>query len=331
MNHFDSLSDDVRTEQLRNMLIIRRCEEAINRMNKDGVFHGTNHLCMGQEASNIGLCLALEDEDWMIATHRGHGFYLARCGYDVRRFMSEMFGLRAGSCKGLGGSMHMSDMDRHYVCSTGVVAGGVPIGVGMALALKYHKENGISVCAFGDGASNQGMALESLNLASMWDVPVLFYCENNRYAVSSPSEKFVANTTVWERAKGFGIRSLCIDGNDLPGVYDAVRDAREYMLSEGKPVLLEVMTYRFNGHSRSDKLLYRTRADEAPFREDDPIYRYLEYLKGQGLMDDNTYVDMVSAVRTQVEDVIDACRKDTDRLSYSEAMSLVYASEEVRI
>ena len=325
MDHFSRLDDDVKIRQLGNMLIIRKCEETIDRMNAEKAFHGTNHLSMGQEASCVGAVLAMTRDDWIISTHRGHGFYLARCSYDVRKLMAEMFGLREGACMGLGGSMHISDVGRHYVCSTGVVAGGVPISVGMALNLKYRNAPGIAVSTFGDGASNQGMALESLNLASLWEVPVLFYCENNGYAVSSPSERFVANTTIWERAAGFGIKSMRVDGNDLPAVYDAVTEAREYILSEHKPCFIEGDTYRFNGHSRSDKLIYRSAEDEAPFRKADPITRYLDYLKGNSLADDSVYERFCREADELMEDALAFCKTSKGPLSLEEALKLAGA------
>ncbi|MBO4359908.1 MAG: thiamine pyrophosphate-dependent dehydrogenase E1 component subunit alpha [Eubacteriaceae bacterium] len=305
------------------MLIIRKCEETIDRLNTENAFHGTNHLCMGQEASCVGAVLALGDEDWIISNHRGHGFYLARCSYDVNRLLAEMFGLREGACMGLGGSMHISDADRHYLCSTGVVAGGVPISVGVAMDLKYHSLPGIAVSTFGDGASNQGMALESLNLASLWEVPVLFYCENNRYAVSSPSERFVANTTIWERAAGFGIRSMKVDGNDLPAVYNAVSQAREYITTERRPCFIEAETYRFNGHSRSDKLLYRSPQDEEPHRNADPILRYLDYLKNESLADDALMDQYSREAQQLVQEALGFCEASSGPLTLEEALSLV--------
>lgn len=327
VDHFSRLDDDIKTGMLENMLVIRKCEETIDSLNRVKAFHGTNHLCIGQEASAVGLCGALTDDDWMIATHRGHGHYLARCSYDVKGLMAEMFGLKAGPCLGLGGSMHLSDKDRHYICSTGVVAGGVPIGVGMALNLKYMKKDGIAVSIFGDGASNQGMALESLNLAALWEVPMLFYCENNRYAVSSPSDRFVANTTVAARAEGCGVESITIDANDLPGVYNAMTDVRNRILETGKPFFVEAMTYRFNGHSRSDKIVYRTKEDEAPFRANDPVENYYAYLSDRGLISEETYLAMQKKAGKIAEDAVAFCRANTETITAEDAEKLVYSSE----
>ena len=324
MDYFNQLEDAQKVRQLENMLIIRKCEETIDSMNAQNAFHGTNHLCMGQEASCVGASLALSSDDWIISNHRGHGFYLARCSYDVKKLLAEMLGLREGACMGLGGSMHISDVSSHYVCSTGVVAGGIPISVGMALSLKYRGDNGIAVSTFGDGASNQGMALESLNLASLWEVPVLFYCENNRYAVSSPSDRFVANTTIWERAAAFGIKSMKVDGNDLAAVYNAVRQAREYILSEHRACFIEAETYRFNGHSRSDKVVYRTPEDEEPFRKADPIPRYLAYLKENSLADDALYEQYVQEAEDTVAEALRFCELSQGPIGISEALEMVY-------
>lgn len=330
MDHFSSLDDSIKTGMLRNMLVIRRCEETIDSLNRVKAFHGTNHLCIGQEASAVGLCGALTDDDWIIATHRGHGHYLARCSYNVNAMLAEMFGLKAGTCLGLGGSMHLSDTGRHYICSTGVVAGGVPIGVGMALNLKYMKKDGIAVSIFGDGASNQGMALESLNLAALWEVPMLFYCENNRYAVSSPSDRFVANTTIAARAAGCGVESITVDANDLPGVFNAMTDVRAHILETGKPFFVEAMTYRFNGHSRSDKIVYRTKEEEAPFRENDPVERYYAYLSERGLVTEETYLAMQKEAEEKVSAALAFCRENPETVTAEEAVKLVYSSEVIR-
>ena len=284
---------------------------------------------MGQEASNTGLCAALDESDWLIATHRGHGFYLAKCGCNVKSMMAEMFGLNEGMCQGLGGSMHFSDMDKHYVCSTGVVAGGVPISVGMALSLKYMKKNGVSVCAFGDGASNQGMALESLNLASFWKVPVLFYCENNQYAVSSPSKKFVSNTTISKRALGFGVESKSIDGNNIECVYNAVKEAKDYMANTGRPYLIESVTYRFNGHSRSDKLVYRTSEEDALWADKCPIVNYKNYLIDKKVITETEYISLTDKCKRIAEEAVKYCKNNTDVISADEAISYVYSDKEV--
>lgn len=270
----------------------------------------------------------MNDEDWLIATHRGHGFYLAKCGFNIKAMMAEMFGLNDGMCRGLGGSMHFSDMDNHYVCGTGVVAGGVPIGVGMALNLKYMNKDGIAVVAFGDGAANQGMALESFNLASFWEVPVLFYCENNQYAVSSPSDRFIANTTIAERTKGFGIESITVDGNDIKEVYNAVKTAKEYMKDTSKPYLIESITYRFNGHSRSDKIVYRTREDEALWIEKCPIDRYKTYLEKCNLITNEQYEFFVSEYKKNVTESVEYYSDSNEVIPFDEAISYVYSSKE---
>ncbi len=328
MNYFENLNDDKKIELLKQMVCIREAEKAIQKLNEKKALHGTNHLCIGQEASNVGLCAALDENDWLIATHRGHGFYLAKCGFNINAMMAEMFGLNSGMCRGLGGSMHFSDMDNRYVCGTGVVAGGVPIGVGMALNLKYMNKEGIAIASFGDGASNQGMALESLNLASFWEVPVLFYCENNMYAVSSPADKFIANTTIAKRAMGFGIESETVDGNDIEKVYNAVKKAKEYMKETLKPYFIEVLTYRMNGHSRSDKIVYRTKEDEAVWEERCPIVSYKEKLKSCGLISEEDYISIVENYSNLVSEAVEECMNNKEIIPYADALSYVYSDKE---
>ncbi len=325
---FFELESEKKLELLQTMCLIRSAEEKINCLNDVHAFHGTNHLCIGQEASNVGLCAALNDSDYLIATHRGHGMYLAKCRKNINAMMFEMFGLYNGMCKGLGGSMHFSDMSCGYVCSTGVVAAGIPIAAGIALGLKYNEKNSISVVAFGDGASNQGMAFESLNLASYLDLPLLFFCENNQYAVSSPSAKFVAHNRIYERVKAFGLESVSVDGNKLDEVYNAVCKAKEYILSNRRPYFIESETYRQNGHSRSDALVYRTREEEAEWRLNDPIKYFAALLQTEGVLTEELFADMLSEVNFEVENAVDLCNKKKNVISFEEAQSYVYAAKE---
>ena len=317
-----------KTELLQTMCLIRFAEEKINDLNEIHAFHGTNHLCIGQEASNTGLCAALDDADYLIATHRGHGMYLAKCKRNIDAMMAEMFGLYAGMCKGLGGSMHFSDMSCGYVCSTGVVAAGIPIAAGIALGLKYNSKNNISVVAFGDGASNQGMAFESLNLASYLDLPLMFFCENNQYAVSSPSEKFAAHSKIYERARGFGIESVHVDGNRLDEVYDAVCEAKKYILSHKRPYFIESETYRCNGHSRSDALVYRTKEEEGKWRLNDPIKYYAKLLQKEGILTEKMLDEILCETKAEVNNAVELCLKNREVISFEEAQGYVYASGE---
>lgn len=322
---FYEIKPEKKLELLKTMCLIRSAEEKINDLNRAHTFHGTNHLCMGQEASNTGLCATLDDNDYLIATHRGHGMYLAKCKMNINAMMSEMFGLYDGMCKGLGGSMHFSDMSCGYVCSTGVVAAGVPIAAGIALGLKYNEKKNISVVAFGDGASNQGMTFESLNLASYLNLPILFFCENNQYAVSSPSSKFVAHNRIYERAKAFGVESLSVDGNKIDEVYNAVCKAKEYIISNNRPYFIESETYRQNGHSRSDALVYRTSEEEEKWRLNDPIKYYADLLQTEGLLNEKMFFDICSEAEGEVENAVKLCSENREVISFEEAQSYVYA------
>lgn len=327
-NLFYNLNSEQKIKMLRTMCLIRAAEMKIEELNKAHAFHGTNHLCMGQEASNVGLCAALDKEDYLMATHRGHGMYLAKCEENINAMMGEMFGLYHGMCKGLGGSMHFSDMTHNYVCSTGVVAAGIPIASGIALGLKYKNQNNISVVAFGDGASNQGMAFESLNLASYLDLPLLFFCENNQYAVSSPTERFLSHKKIYERVRGFGIESVCIDGNKIEEVYNAVKEARKYILSNKRPFFIESTTYRFNGHSRSDALVYRTKEEEYEWHLKDPIKYYSKLLQQQEIIGEKELDEIWAKTKSEVDDAVEFCLNNKEIISFEEAENYVYASKE---
>ncbi|MCR4723744.1 MAG: thiamine pyrophosphate-dependent dehydrogenase E1 component subunit alpha [Eubacteriales bacterium] len=302
---------DRETSLMQTMLLSRAFEEKIAYLNELKALHGTNHLAIGQEACHTGLIAALDEDDWIIATHRGHGFYLARTG-DITGMAEEMYGTKYGMCRGLGGSMHFSDMENHYICSTGIVGGGLPIAAGAAINLKYCGKPGISVACFGDGASNQGMTFETMNLASMMGLRLLFFCENNQYAVSSPSSEFIANTTLVKRAAGFGIASFSVDGNDITAVTKAVIEAKEYILRENRPYFLEAVTYRMSGHSRSDKLVYRTEEEEAAWMEKDPIKLYKKVLMDDGALTEEAFMEMKKSAEDMVEDAFRVAESHKD-------------------
>ncbi len=276
MNYFENIDNEKKIDLYEIMLTSRAFEEKVNEMFMKGLIHGTTHLGIGQEAGHAALSGALEKEDWILPTHRGHGHFIGKGG-SVYSMMAELFAGRYGIDKGLGGSMHMTDVKNYNMGSSGVVAGAVPIAVGMAFALKKQNRNNVVAVCLGDGAFNQGMSQESLNLARVWEVPVIFFCENNLYAMSAPSGKFVAGN-ITTRAASYDIPAVCIDGNDIIEVYNAVTQAREYALSEKRPYFIESKTYRYLGHSKSDLRKYRTKEEEEYYKTLCPIARYEEYL-----------------------------------------------------
>ena len=230
---------------------------------------------------------------------------------------------------GLGGSMHLTDLNNYNLGASGIVAGAIPIAVGVAFTLKRNNSENIVVSLFGDGASNQGMALESFNLASMWQVPVLFYCENNMYAMSSPYEKFVAGNNIPARATSFGIEAVSIDGNDISKVYDTVTEVSEYIRKTNKPYLIESRTYRQLGHSKSDQRKYRTKEEEDYWISKCPIEMNKQYLTKEN----NISLEMLDSIEKNVIDEIEDCveycmSKKDDILSIDDALKYVYADKE---
>ncbi len=256
----------------RYMLKSRFFEEKIQKLFDEGALYGTTHLNIGQEASHTGLCFALAKEDWIVPTHRCHGFNVAR-GSDISAMFSEMFGSRHGLCKGLGGSMHMTDVSTYNAGSSAVVGSGIAVATGLAYALSRQKKSNIAVAILGDGATSRGVLHECMNLASVWNLPLLFYCENNHYGMSASSDRMISTSDIASRAEGYSMRSFLADGNDFEAVYDIVKRARSYIIENSAPAFIEVETYRECGHSKSDKCIYRSAAEEEFWKEKDPIRR----------------------------------------------------------
>ncbi|GAA4705491.1 thiamine pyrophosphate-dependent dehydrogenase E1 component subunit alpha [Phytohabitans rumicis] len=264
-----SADPDLARQVLGTMWRIRRFEEAVDELFARGLMHGTMHLSIGQEAVPTATCLALRPTDSITSTHRGHGHCIAK-GAALDRMMAELLAKRTGYCRGRGGSMHIADVATGNLGANGIVAGGVPIAAGAGLAARLRGTDQVTVSFFGDGAVNEGAWHEGVNLAAIWSLPVVFVCENNQYGMSMPSTK-ASRTTLAERASGYGIPSTTVDGNDVQQVYDAVTDAVARARSGDGPSFVEAVTYRWKGHSKSDKNLYRTRDEIEQWRERDPI------------------------------------------------------------
>lgn len=264
--------DDLKLKELfETMWVIRLFEEKVDFFFAKGMIHGTTHLCVGQEASATGSASVLKTTDWMSASHRGHGQTIAK-GTDVPQMMAELFGRRNGTNKGKGGSMHIAEMHTGNLGANGIVGGGFPISVGAALTSKLKKDGKVTLCYAGDGATNEGSFHESLNMASIWDLPVVFFIENNKYGMSGPVEKMTNIKNLSERSASYGIPGITIDGNDIIEVINATYDAIERARNGEGPTLIESLTYRWKGHSKSDAKKYRTREEEEMWRETkDPI------------------------------------------------------------
>ncbi|GHE89410.1 acetoin:2,6-dichlorophenolindophenol oxidoreductase subunit alpha [Amycolatopsis deserti] len=264
---------DLARRALVTMWTIRRFEEAVDDLFARGLLHGTMHLSIGQEAVPAGACLALADGDYITSTHRGHGHCIAK-GARLDEMMAELLAKETGYCRGRGGSMHIADVATGNLGANGIVAGGVPIAAGAGLAVKMRGGREVVVSFFGDGAVNEGAWHEGVNLAAIWDLPVVFVCENNHYGMSMPVSRAFRVKQLSERAAAYGIPGVTVDGNDPQAVHDAVADAVTRARAGEGPTLVEATTYRWKGHSKSDKNLYRTREEIEQWRERDPIARF---------------------------------------------------------
>jgi pyruvate dehydrogenase E1 component alpha subunit len=278
------LSPHTLRDALRTMHLIRCFEEKAEQLYALGKVHGTMHLSIGQEASAVGACLALRRDDYILSTHRGHGHCLAK-GADVNLMMAEFMGKAIGYCRGRGGSMHIADVEGGNLGANGVVGGGIPTSVGVALGLKMQKTDKVLICFFGDGAANGGGFHEALNMAAIWKLPVVYVCENNQYAMSMSVKRSFAVEHISVRAAGYGIPGVTVDGNDLTAVYAAVRQAVERARRGDGPTLVENLTYRWRGHSKSDRQRYRTREEVKEWQDKDPIARLRARLLDAGLFD----------------------------------------------
>lgn len=258
------------TTALATMVRIRHFELTINELFGKGKVRGTAHLCVGQEAVAAGVCAALRRGDTIAATHRGHGVAIAT-GLSLYRLFAEILGRRDGYCAGRGGSQHIACLERGFLGTNGISGGGLPIATGAALASKSLGRQQVSVAFFGDGVANQGTFHESLNMAAIWRLPIVFVCENNLYAMSAPVRAFVAGGDIARRAEAYGIPHETIDGNDVRLVRETTANLVARARSGEGPALLECMTYRQLGHSKSDACVYRTREEEEAWRKRDPI------------------------------------------------------------
>ena len=283
--------------------MIRLFEEAIERLFLEGRIMGTAHTCIGQEAVAVGTAAALDARDAMTTTHRGHGHFLAR-GADPKRVMAELFGRETGYSRGRGGSQMMMDPSIGFFGANGITGGSIPFATGVALDAKLRDTGRVTVCFFGDGASNQGVFHETLNLAALWKLPVLFVVENNGYAMSTPTARGLANPHIADRASAYGITGVSVDGNDFFAVRDGVAQHAAACRAGQGPVLLECVTYRLSGHSRGDPRVYRSREEEAAAWENDPILRLETRLKADGTLTDATAKTLREKAQACVDDAI---------------------------
>ncbi len=298
-------------EALRKMYLIRKFEEAAEQCYMRGLIHGTMHLSIGQEASAVGASLPLRREDYVLSTHRGHGHCIAKGG-DPNAMFAEFFGKVTGYCRGRGGSMHIADVEGGNLGANGIVGGGLPIAVGVGMSIRMRKAGTVCMAFFGDGAANEGAFHESLNLAAIWRLPIVFVCENNQYAMSMPVGRAMAVPNVADRAPAYGMPGVVVDGNVFAAVAGAAGAAVERARSEGGPTLIECQTYRIRGHSRSDRNLYRTKEEIEDWRARDPILRLRRELAEAGRLDD-AEADAIEAQAAQaIEAAVEFARNSPD-------------------
>jgi len=291
-------------ELYERMFTIRQFEEQAIALFEKGQIRGNVHPCIGQEAVSVGVCANLRRDDYMTSTHRGHGNCLAK-GADPKRMMAELLGRRTGYCKGKGGSMHIADFEGGNLGANGIVGGGFPIATGAGIGIQNRGTDQVAVCFFGDGAANQGTFHESLNLAALWKLPVVYVCENNQYALSTPLRESVGLPELSERARGYGIPGVRVDGNEVLAVHAAAGEALQRARAGEGPTLLDCLTYRFFGHFTGDKghgITYRTKQEMEEWRSRCPIARFRRHLLDAAIATDA----QLETLEKQVEALIAA-------------------------
>ncbi len=322
------LTYDQAKKALSIMVRSRRFEELVAQYFNRKEMHGTTHLSIGQEAAQAGLSLALSEGDWIVPTHRCHGHTIAR-GSSEEAMFSEMFGSRHGIVKGLGGSMHMTDTSHWNTGSSSVVGSGVNLATGVGFALKQLGSKNLSVAIFGDGATSRGAVHESMNLASVLELPVLFFCENNSYGMSSSRDTMVSAPSIAKRAEGYNIPHATVDGNDVDAVYAACLHACEYIRSTSKPYFLEVLTYRLCGHSKSDDCRYRSDEEEKEWATKEPITQFKNLLIEEELLSEEEIDEIIAADTIRIEEAAMRAQATKDELlAFEEAEAFVYAEED---
>src|SRR5919199_2516451 len=285
----------------RTMRLIRAFEEKIDALRTSGQLQGSAHPYIGQEAVAVGVCAHLQRDDYVASTHRGHGHCIAK-GVDVARMMAELYGRATGTNRGKGGSMHIADTAVGMLGATGIVGSGMPLALGAALAAKQRRSQQVAVAFFGDGAMGQGVVYECLNLAAIWQLPLIFVCENNRYAESTPVEYSISSPELTDRVRGFNVPTISVDGQDVFAVYAAMGLAVERARSGEGPTFLECKTYRYYGHFLGDDpLRYRTREEEAYHRGRDCIQRFEQAVGDVGVLQAGDLERIASEVADQVE------------------------------
>ncbi|NWF87815.1 pyruvate dehydrogenase (acetyl-transferring) E1 component subunit alpha [Candidatus Bathyarchaeota archaeon] len=285
------------------MIEIRFFEEKVFELYAQNLVPGTIHLYLGEEAVAVGVCTALNKDDYITSTHRGHGHCIAK-GADLNRTMAEILGKKTGYCKGKGGSMHIADFNIGMMGATAVVGAGLPIAVGAALSAKLRNTSQIVACFFGEGASNQGTFHESINMAATWCLPVIFVCENNLYAMGTRQSRVMAIENISDRAAAYGIPGVTVDGNDVIAVYKASQKAAGQARKGEGPTLIECKTYRLKGHSRVDPAKYRPKQEVEEWLKKDPIKRLKQHLIETKTLTEQEIQQIEKQAQTKIEEAV---------------------------
>ncbi|NIA16789.1 MAG: pyruvate dehydrogenase (acetyl-transferring) E1 component subunit alpha [Planctomycetes bacterium] len=319
---------DERIDFLRQMLRIRTFEEKVKALFNEKLIRGAIHLYSGEEAVAVGVCAALRKNDWIVSTHRGHGHCIAKGG-DIRLMFAELLGRSSGCCGGKGGSMHIAQISRGILGASAIVGSGIPIAIGAALTAKTLKMDRIAVSFFGDGASNNGAFHESLNIASLWKLPVVFVCENNLYGITVPVEKSTAIKNIADRAAGYSMPGEVVDGNDAVAVAGAARRAVRRARMGNGPALLECKTYRYEGHWVGDPIVYRTEEEQRNWRQRrDCIDKLRDSLMRETLLNDSSCEAMLAEVEAEINSAAEWARTQPTPATV-QAFEHVYSSSGV--
>lgn len=317
------LEKEKMVEMYRKMLEIRLFEEKVFELYGQNLVPGTIHLYTGEEAVAVGVCTNLRKDDYIVSTHRGHGHCIAK-GASLDKTMAEIMGKKTGYCKGKGGSMHIADFSVGMLGATAVVGAGIPIATGAGLSIRLRGTDQVAACFFGDGASNQGTFHESINIAAVWKLPVLYVCENNLYAMGTRQTQIMAIKDVAKRAEGYGIPGITVDGNDALAVYEATKEAAERARGGEGSTLIECKTYRHKGHSRWDPATYRPKGEVEEWLDRDPIRRLKEHLLDTGSLSETETTKTEESVAAAVESAVKFAT-ESPYPSPEEALEDVYA------
>jgi pyruvate dehydrogenase E1 component alpha subunit len=309
---------------LEAMWLIRRFEERAAEEYMKGRIGGFLHLAIGEEAAVVGTISALRESDPVTSTYREHGQALAR-GSDPKAVMAELFGRQGGICGGRGGSMHLMDAERHFYGGYGIVGGSIPLGVGLAFSIAYRDEDRVSLTMFGDGAVNQGVLAECLNMAELWHLPVVFFILNNQYGMGTALERHSAEPDLFRRAEAYGMPARQVNGMDVLAVYDAVAEAARLAREERQPSVIEAIAYRYRGHSMSDPDTVRASDEKERWQARDPLRTFERVLLGEGVVTADDVAAIIAAAEREVEEAA-AFAEASPTVSEDELARSVYAS-----